>query len=852
MIGCEVLEHAPHILHPELRAFYSGRVISTLHSPNHLNPSVPKYHSSTSEEMEAVGAGASILTFITVAFSVTQSIHSALSAIKDGPEVIRSLTDDITQLKSVLQRLKKLSFVSVDDIDKSQLERLAKKCQGDLAKLDSRLNCLDVSTSDGRRGRLWRKLKLCFSEKELDHIRDVVQGHVQHLTIQLHIIQGQQVSLTVEQSNRILGDLQQLKQEIAALRITSAATRVTEEESPSTSARVVEVDDEEIDCSPDTSLDESINRLMRLLEKKPCVVESDDSEELLKDVEHLLECIRNDAEPVESEGTCQNCRQDVSKELKLMSNIILSAPSMMINKTGTTRLWKPADEQLLISQERKRKTIETNDGLMTVTVAKRRRNLSSDGENKEAQNEARRDFLAKLTYRSKSTKKMLSLSVNQAQLLFNSFTSILPSIVVCNIKPKDSPIFDIARNGSVQDLLKLIEGGEANIHDHDTYGWSLLHGLDIDEVASRPELNRWITPSHLALVAEVPAGHYEALLHAGADVTLEVGQEPTAVHWVTNSDTEAKFIMMKRTLDLSPFVYANSNACDWETQDLIPRVCINAFIDSDSETHQALQQVRLLVEKGYDVNRTLNGQICLHHLLIRTHVWLERIPEYRDLLSYLIEYGADLHAEDYNGYQPWHYAYGATCEACYLFCPSARGDLWDAVLTYLGYDILEKRKHYPRKARYTTGYTRRDFEKLWNKQRDKCPYWESDDRLWPPASEQSDTASSSWSLTRGNLCEMCRPCVDDPECFNCGVCLSSFKFFCEDNNHEHGRFCAREHVAAWELQEEDGAFYWKLVPFSDIESHHDVSSSEDSDDGGTLLQDELEEAISDASAEEVS
>ncbi|KAG5778047.1 hypothetical protein H9Q73_008272 [Fusarium xylarioides] len=222
--------------------------------------------------MEAVGAGASVLTFITVAFSVTQSIHSALSAIKDGPEVIRSLTDDIAQLESVLQRLKKLSFVSVDDIDKSQLEQLAKKCQIDLAGLDSRLKSLDVSTSDGRRGRLWGKLKLCFSEKELDHIRNGIQGHLQHLTLQLHIIQGQQVSLTAEHSAQILGDLQELKQQIAALQIVSAATRVTEEESPSTSARMTEVDGEEMDCPPDTSLDESINRLMRLLEKAPSMM----------------------------------------------------------------------------------------------------------------------------------------------------------------------------------------------------------------------------------------------------------------------------------------------------------------------------------------------------------------------------------------------------------------------------------------------------------------------------------------------------------------------------------------------------------------------------------------------------
>jgi hypothetical protein len=288
----------------------------------------------TSEKMEAVGAGASILTFITVAFSVTKSIHEALSAIQDGPQIIRFLTDEIAQLESILQRLSQVSFVSVDDIDKSQLESLARKCKDDLAALDSQLKSLDVSASDGRRGRLWRKLKFCISEKDLDQIRHVVRGHVQHLTVRLNLIQVQQGSFTATQSTQILSLLQQLKQDMSARQSTNMATLTTEEGSPSTSARVTEVEDEDMDCSPDTSLDKSINRLMRLLEKKPCVVESDDSEELLEDLEYLLACIRKDAEPVESEGTCQNCRQDVSKELKLMANIILSAPSMMINQAG--------------------------------------------------------------------------------------------------------------------------------------------------------------------------------------------------------------------------------------------------------------------------------------------------------------------------------------------------------------------------------------------------------------------------------------------------------------------------------------------------------------------------------------
>ncbi|EMT66980.1 hypothetical protein FOC4_g10003519 [Fusarium odoratissimum] len=754
--------------------------------------------------MEAVGAGASILTFLTVAFSVTRSIHSALSAIKDGPEAIRFLTDEVAQLESVLQRLKQLSFVSVDDIDRSQLEGLAKKCKGDLAELDSQLKSLDVSTSDGRRGRLWRKLKLCFSEKDLDHIRHVVQGHLQHLTIWLHIIQAQQVSFTAAQSTEILNDLQQLKQEIAALQATSAAALVTEEKSPSTSARVMEVDDEEMDCLPDTPLDESINRLMRLLEKKPCVVESDDSEELLKDIEHLLECIRNDAEPVESEGTCQNCRQDVSKELALMANIILSSPSMMINKTGATRLWRPASEQLLISQERKRKAFEIDDGVMTVTTARRRRKPSSEIEREQRRNETRRDFLAKLTYTSKSTKKMLSLSVNQGQLLYNSFSSMLPCVTVCNILPKNSPVFDTARNGSVQDLVGLLEGGEANIHDHDTDGWSLLHhsvgnlqvlkflieqGLDIDEVAVLPGSDIQTTPSHMALVYLDSRNHYEALLYAGADVTLQVKGGPFAViELLAGSDSEFKHIMLKQTFNISPFVYADPNAI--QSQNLIPRATADCYETLQSKPGQALQQIQLLIKQGYDVNSTFVGKGCLHHLMDKILVWIEFLQEYLQLLMLLVEHGADVYSVDEDGYQAWHYAYNVTCEACYLFSPSAKGDLWDAALSRFGYSIPETRKYYPRRARYTPNYTRKDFEMLWQGREHQCPYW--DDRPWP-ASDQNER----------------RPRMREKLCYYCET--------------------------SWEKRCGDDGAYWELVPFTDMESEYDTSSNEGSEEGGAML-----------------
>lgn len=234
--------------------------------------------------------------------------------------------------------------------------------------------------------------------------------------------------------------------------------------------------------------------------------------------------------------------------------------------------------------------------------------------------------------------------------------------------------------------------------------------------------------------------------------------------------------------------------------------------------------------------------------MIQNFYWITDIPEYMDLLMFVLENGCDPYATDDDGCLASHYAYNGTCEADYLFNHSAKGDLWDAALTYFGYDILETRRHYPRKARYTHGYTRRDFERMWRGREGNCPYW--DDKTWPAFGE-IDTVENLWPPMRGQLCEACQDCVMKLACFCCGVCQSSLEYFCDDN-HQHNVFCPREQVAAWVLQEEEDTVCWERVPFSDSESDDAVSSSEDSEDGGILLQDRLEEALSDTSAEEVS
>lgn len=319
--------------------------------------------------MEPVGAAASILTFVTVAFSATKSIRGALSAIKDGPEILSSLNNEISQLQDILQRLLQVVSSTARPTDRSNLEQMVKKCRDDLVGYELKLRHYDVSKADGRRGQLWRKLKICFEEKDLDQMYRRIGRHVQLLTLYLGTIQDQQVSLIATQSteilapihqlqqssptatqspdmlahihslqqtsateaqlNEVLVSLQKLQQDMAVLRVSSTSTKTEP-----VSSRVVELDDKNLPISQQTALDDTIARLMRLVEKKPSTMEFGDAQEIFADLERLLQSVGDDAHSSKAREGDQNKDTDVSSEMKLFTSLIFSAQTLRVNQTG--------------------------------------------------------------------------------------------------------------------------------------------------------------------------------------------------------------------------------------------------------------------------------------------------------------------------------------------------------------------------------------------------------------------------------------------------------------------------------------------------------------------------------------
>lgn len=119
--------------------------------------------------------------------------------------------------------------------------------------------------------------------------------------------------------------------------------------------------------------------------------------------------------------------------------------------------------------------MDTDDNLLTVTTTKRQRKVLPVSQNASDSEVCGWGFIGTLTVKSKTKKKMITVSVNREQLFFDRFTSILPRVIVCQILPNNSHVFQVASHGSVQDLMRLIFDNKASLHDHDENGWSLLH-----------------------------------------------------------------------------------------------------------------------------------------------------------------------------------------------------------------------------------------------------------------------------------------------------------------------------------------------------------------------------------------
>ncbi|KAI0902062.1 ankyrin [Annulohypoxylon nitens] len=128
--------------------------------------------------MEAIGAGANILSFVVLALNTAKTTYETLSAVKDGPEIVKRVTANVNQLYRILLNLEK-SRIAIND--HSVLGHL-KICCDQLDSASSFIKKLQITPGERRTGKLWKRLRTFLSEKDLEKLSD-------NLTLDVAILQ---------------------------------------------------------------------------------------------------------------------------------------------------------------------------------------------------------------------------------------------------------------------------------------------------------------------------------------------------------------------------------------------------------------------------------------------------------------------------------------------------------------------------------------------------------------------------------------------------------------------------------------------------------------------------------------
>ncbi|CAG7562353.1 unnamed protein product [Fusarium equiseti] len=624
--------------------------------------------------MEAIGAGASTLAFVLLALKSAKIINESLSSIKDAPRTVIELLEDIKFLQSVLERLSQctLQHASISTVD--SLTQTLQGCTTELSSIEGRLAKLLQDT----------------------------------------------VTATTSILEEILSEVSRLH-----ARINQEPASRTEEHSDAADDAIVNNLEALQLCS---ELDSSISRLSTLVDHDGLSLDAEDAEQIIDDLRRFVVVAREksaaNSKPENSNAYSIGAESNtklVSRDLKLIEGLIISAPIIAINKSG---IWQPRMRRgAIIQQKRVREQIDVGHGYLTVSTNKRRRVCAGAPKGSSGNTSTFRDVVANIVFRPSNSPWMFSVSLSQGQLFDRSIQSI-PRISVCRIIPNDSPVFDLVQRGLLDDFRNLLQEGKASLRDHDEQGMPLLHyaatasvemckfliqsGADVDEMGEN-------TGTALSRIAGLDRHDTTLLLLENmADPTLSYPGWDNPLYTACNLDIPSAELFLRHGRHFTLH--------DLESYDLNGRTRLHQICMAETKSTSKKKALDMLTVAGAnlsariikswspDDHQTL-GFTCLHSLVYKAHRSKDR--DELEALMFLIQNGADVFAVDHHQYSVSMRAYLPNDnDNQYSSKGSYRGDLWDAAMSICGYDI-----------------TGRDFERLWQGHESSCPYW--DDERYP-------------------------------------------------------------------------------------------------------------------------
>ncbi|KAK8108967.1 hypothetical protein PG984_014768 [Apiospora sp. TS-2023a] len=130
---------------------------------------------------EALGLGANVVAFVVVAAQLTKKTYETFSTIKDGPEIVRRVTDQVNQLYWILEGLKTNRAALQDPSLAGHLQL----CISEISSAAPLIEKLQLSPEERRSGRLWKRLRTFLGEKDLERLNTQLSGIATSLTLRM-------------------------------------------------------------------------------------------------------------------------------------------------------------------------------------------------------------------------------------------------------------------------------------------------------------------------------------------------------------------------------------------------------------------------------------------------------------------------------------------------------------------------------------------------------------------------------------------------------------------------------------------------------------------------------------------
>lgn len=119
--------------------------------------------------MEVIGAVSSLIGMLTFTIQIARSVSDLIGNIKDAPQSLRRLDQEVNDLESILSQIDQPDFEDSGlSLYTTPVEMSLRTCRDELERLRELLTPLAPrSTEDGRRRRTWQGFKKFFKDDDL-------------------------------------------------------------------------------------------------------------------------------------------------------------------------------------------------------------------------------------------------------------------------------------------------------------------------------------------------------------------------------------------------------------------------------------------------------------------------------------------------------------------------------------------------------------------------------------------------------------------------------------------------------------------------------------------------------------